>query len=428
MSERRGKMPLDDIGIITVLAIVCYTIIPPLQFLLSGMEYTSESAVQLYSLAPTPKALGAFTWWYVVYLLSFVLGYLLFDSKRSVEERKPTPPDQATTWVLVLLLLSLAAVMFYVAIAYQISLGSVYDERLIESYETFLGMPLLFRQLFGVVGYFLFILKLGLLLTIFLNWNKAVYRYSFYAWMALLAVSNMLWMGARTEMILLALAAAILYHRFVRPLSFKHVLPLGVILFGVFMIIGMMRGASTLEGNLENLTTTLDSSGNILAKTNDFQSLFGGNYDLLQMKQTGSLRDVPLQFRLYEVVAIIPQQILPFEKIDVQQWVIGRSDNPEYFMFNPISQSIIGFGFVELICRGFLLALIFARVRTWYILRASRFWPTLLYFYLVIISYDTIRSTAIYIVTVSVIFRFVPLYFICRLLTRNMRDRRPAVV
>src|SRR5947207_9336697 len=86
LSDRRGKIPMDDIGIITVLAIVCYTVIPPLQFWLSGMEYKSNSAVQLYALVPTSKEVGSFTWWYVIYLVSFGITYLWFDYKITPEE------------------------------------------------------------------------------------------------------------------------------------------------------------------------------------------------------------------------------------------------------------------------------------------------------------------------------------------------------
>lgn len=425
LTERRGKIPIDDIGMITALAILCYTVLPPLQLLLSGMQYTEESALPFYVLTPTAAELGGFTWWYVVYLLAFVVAYLLFDSHQDVERVKTNPPDRTTVVVFVLLLTALSAAMVYIAIVYQIDYGGVYDEHLADSYAAFLGMPLVFRQVFGIAQFALVIIKVALLLTIFLNWEKIIYRYILYAWLTLLVLTNALRMGSRTEMILLLLAAAIFHHRFVTPLKLKQALLVGFIVFSVFIIMGVMRGTATLSGNLKNLTSTVSDSQNMFAINTEFQALFAGNYDLLRMKKTGDLKDLPLQFRLYELSAIIPQQILPFQKLDIQDWVMSRSENSGAFMFSPISQSIIGFGFVELVVRAGLLSLFFAKFRAWYLARKSRFWPTLLYFYILLTSFNTIRTTAFYILTVSIFFRFLPLYLLIRLLTRGRTLAKP---
>lgn len=424
LTDRRGGIPLVDLGTLTVLATVCYTIIPPLQFLLSGMEHTSLSAYQLYVLAPTPEQFGAFTWWYVVYFSSFVIGYLVTDSRSKMECGNPVPPGHGTVKCLVFLFIILSAIMFAIEVLYGINLGGVYDfERMYDSYEMFLQMPLIFRQFYGIIGHtgILFIVKLGLLLTIFLNWEKHVYRYTLYAWLLFMLISNVLWMGARTELVLTFLASALMYHRFVKPLKLSQILPAGIILFAGFIIIGLMRGSASLGANLVNFRNILDSPELTFSASNEFEALFGGNYDLLQMKQRGLLGEVPLQFTLYDLIMIIPQQILPFEKLEVQEWYIKLSENPGFFMFNPISQSIIGFGWVELILRGLFLGFVFAKARAWYIRRASSFWATLFYFYLIIISYYTIRGTAIYVILVSILFRFIPLYFLVRLLTSRRR-------
>src|SRR5213080_783265 len=84
--------------------------------------------------------------------------------------------------------------------------------------------------------------------------------------------------------------------------------------------------------------------------------------------------------------------------------------NPGFFMFNPIAQAIMGFGLPELIVRGLFLGLVFAKLRAWYISQETSFWRTLLYFYVLIISYYMIRSSALYFLVASVLFRFGPLY------------------
>jgi hypothetical protein len=423
LNERRKEIPLADLGVITVLAMSYYTVIPPLQFLLSGMQYTDLSARQLYVLAPTPEELGGFTWWYVIYLLAFAVGYLVFDLTNRRERINPRPPNNGTVWSFVILFVLFSAFLIVIDLLFGVKQSAVYgSEKMYAAYEALLQMPLLFRQFYGIIvsnGMFI-IVKLGLLLTIFVKWKKPVYRYAFYTWLLLLFAGNILKMGNRTELVLISLASVIMYHRFVKPLRIIQITSVGMILFAVFMLIGMMRGSVTFMVNLEKLKHTLDSPNPISSRDNEFQTLFGGNYDLLYMKQSGLIEDVPLQFKVFDLVMVLPQQVLPFEKLDVQQWYINRSENPGYFMFNPIAQAIIGFGWVELILRGLFLGFLFVNLRAWCIRRASSFWATLFYFYLIIISYYMIRATAIYVLLVSVLFRFFPLFFLV-LVMRKIR-------
>lgn len=430
LSNRRGEVPIADPGSLTVLAIVFYTIIPPLQFFLSGFEHTILSALPLYERAPTPGEFGGFTWWYVVYLLGFTMGYLFTDSKTGLERVYPNPPDLGTVRSFVLLFIVLSVFMFTIELLYGINMYGVYDaDRMYDSYDTYLQMPLFFRQFYGIIGHngILFIVKLGLLLTIFLNWQKKAYRYVLITCLLLILIKNILWMGARTELVLIFLASGIMYHRFVKPLQLKLILASGTILFAGMMTIGVMRGEANLGANLERSRTMFSESEIVFSMNTEFQSLFGGNYDLLKMKQEGALGDVPIQFLLFDLFMIIPQQVLPFEKLDVQKWYVDQSNYSGYFMFNPISQAIIGFGWVELILRGLFLGFLFAKIRAWYIKRSSSFWVTLLYFYLIIISYSTIRSTAIYLLLVSILYRFIPLYFLIRFMPKHIRGAPPLV-
>lgn len=428
--HRRNELPLADPAIMVVLATVCYTVVPPLQFLLSGMQHTIHSASQLYALQPTPDEFSSLTWWYVAYLLSFVIGYLVFDQKGSTHAVIPRTLDHTTIKSLIIIFILLSGIMLAIEKLYGINLYGVYDsEFLYDSYDRFLQMPLFFRQFYGIISHcgILFIVKLGLLLTIFLNWEKRAYRYVFYAWMLIMIINNILWMGARTELVLILLAAGIMYHQFVKHFKLRTILLGGFSIFAVFVIMGMMRGNASLGANLENFKDTLNSQENISSSSNEFEALFGGNYDLLKMRQNELLGEVPLQFLLYDIIMIIPQQILPFEKLDVQQWYMNKSCNPGFFMFNPISQSIIGFGWGELVLRGLFLGFIFARLRAWYICRESSFWATYFYFYLVIISYYMIRGTAIYTLLACILFRFMPLYFLVWVLNYCMKSVRAPV-
>ena len=175
-------------------------------------------------------------------------------------------------------------------------------------------------------------------------------------------------------------------------------------------MIGIMRGGGDLPANVQNLKTNGVGDTLLFNQANEFQVLFGGNYDLLCMKEAGQLEDVPIQFTWYDIIMLVPQQFLPFEKVNVQTWYLNQSTCPSYFMFNPISQAIIGFGWVELVLRGCLLGFMLAKLRGWYVKHSASFWVTLFYFYITIISYYAIRGTAIYVLLASTLYRFIPLY------------------
>jgi hypothetical protein len=418
--SRRADISIDDPGVLTCFAIVCYTIIPLLQFLLSGMEHTPESAVQLYGLAPTPKDFGVFAWWYVAYLFAFATSYLVTNSKDSQSWNRSRRPYRSTAISFLGVFFMLSGFLFLVEKIYGINMYGIYDKsKMDSSFEAFIGMPLIFKQLYGLIGHIgiLFIVKLGLLLILILNWEKKWYRYTFFIYFFWLILSNILWMGARTELILLILAAAGMYHRFVQSLKLKRILAGGLILFIGFMIIGLMRGGASLGENAENLKSNIGSFEDGIHQASEFQVLFGGNYDLLWMKKVGQLQDVPIQFTCYDLIMLVPQQLLPFEKIDVQKWYLNQSTHPGYFMFNPISQAIIGFGWTELLLRGCLLGFLLAKLRSWYVSHSSSFWATLFYFYITIIAYYTIRGTAFYVLLASILYRFIPLYILVWVMT-----------
>ena len=228
-------------------------------------------------------------------------------------------------------------------------------------------------------------------------------------------------MGARTELVLIILAAAGMYHRFVQPLRVRWIIVGGLILFVGFMVIGLMRGGASLYENTENIKSNTGSFEDGIYQANEFQVLFAGNYDLLWMKKVGRLQDVPIQFTWYDLIMLVPQQIMPFEKLDVQKWYLNKSTCPGYFMFNPISQAIMGFGWTELVLRGCLLGFLLAKLRIWYVKHSSSFWATLLYFYIAMIAYYTIRGTAFYVLLASILYRFIPLYIFISLMTGRGR-------
>lgn len=422
LNRKRSVGIVDDLGFLTAAATACYALFPLIQHIAIGGFYKPHSASQLFILAPTSVEIAALGWWYISYLVAFCVIYLLTTANELRASRRPPMPVAGAIVSFVFFLFVFWTVLLILELVYNIDLFGAYDTiKLDVSYEAYLGMPLWFRQFFGIVAHtgVLLILKIGLLLICFISWRRPASRWIVYIALIALVVRNTLWMGARTEMVILLTVSAIMYNQYVKKLSAWRVASISVALFVGFILIGLLRGAGNLREDVKNAESLRDDSDLVTAANNEFQALFAGNFDLLDMRNRRVMDDVPLQFRFYDLVMLVPAQFLPFDKLDVQLWYRMNSSNPGFFMLNPVSQSIIGFGLIEVIVRGGLLGWIFALIRSWYHRRSGGFWPTLTYIYLCAISYYTIRGAAFYFVAASLLFRLLPVYLAIRFLSET---------
>jgi len=111
---------------------------------------------------------------------------------------------------------------------------------------------------------------------------------------------------------------------------------------------------------------------------------------------------------------LIPGQLLPFRKIDPSLWYLeqlGLQDSQVGFMFGVLSQAILGVDWLELMVRGTVLGCVLGLIHRWYVKRSQRFEVTLLYVFLCVWSYYTVRAATFYFVY-PVVYRFLPFLFI----------------
>jgi hypothetical protein len=210
--------------------------------------------------------------------------------------------------------------------------------------------------------------------------------------------------GARTEVVLLILTAALLYHRLVRPLSFARVSLGAVMLLAGVVFVGAVRDTGVGVGEMPV------GEVSVLSLSNEFQALFGTAYDLHMRRDRGELATIPWTLYLSDILLLIPSQFLPFPKIGPAEWyleLLNLRDSQVGFMFGVLSQGVIGGGSIELLVRGIVLAAVYAAVHRWYVRRASNWWATLAYVFLCVWSYYTIRATTFYFVY-FIAYRLVP--------------------
>jgi hypothetical protein len=76
-------------------------------------------------------------------------------------------------------------------------------------------------------------------------------------------------------------------------------------------------------------------------------------------------------------------------------------------MFGVLSQAILGFDWMELALRGVLLGCLLGAFHRWYVRHAARFEVTLLYVFVCVLSYSSVRAGTLYFLY-PVIYRFLP--------------------
>jgi hypothetical protein len=139
----------------------------------------------------------------------------------------------------------------------------------------------------------------------------------------------------------------------------------------------------------------------------EFQIGFAGGFHLDHMIRTGIIAHVPWQVHVSEFVSLLPQQILPFEKLDPQVWYLSFAGMRAYFMLSPIAQAAAGAGIPEVVLRGMALGLVFGGMHRWYLRAPNSMMRNVLYLGMILWSYYSIRATTFGFVYWWV-YRFIP--------------------
>lgn len=400
--DRDRRLPVFELGTLTVAATVVYALFPLMNFTAGGYTWSDGRLLQY---APTPRQVGVFAWNYAIYLASFAVVYLVARGGRRLPMDALVEPPRSTRVVLFGAFLAAGAFILSVQTLYGVQFNPSYAEVLAGEARGTSELPYVLQQIANNVWGILFALKLGLLTILFARWRHRGWRLVLLMWVSAEIAVTVLRLGARAHLVLMLLACILLYHRLVRPLTARRALTWGVVLLGGFILLGLLRqyrGDASVMG--ENLA-------HAAIENNEFQVLFGTAYDLAERRRLGSLGEVPWQVYVSEAYLIIPSQLLPFYKWYAAEWyleVLGVRGQGQGYMFGVLSHAAIGLGWIELIFRGAALGLIFALIHRIYAGRSSSFWWTFFYLFLCIWAYYTFRASTFEIVYV-VVYRFVPI-------------------
>jgi hypothetical protein len=398
----QSRTPHAAIGIGSMYAgvVIIYASYPLLMYLALKGYYTPFNDQRLFADQPPPADIGHIAWFYGIYLASFAAGYLL-SSRRALHSGVVSivDLDPPAVWALFVAFIALRLTMIVAEFSFAEKTNDY-----IESYLKYKHLPLLAQQLLGHVEGMTAVLGLTVMAYLCRRWKQ--YRLLVAAWLALELSLLIVGMGARTQFVLLCLAALFSYHFLYRPVTTMRLVATGMALVVAFLGLGILRSF----GSAGVTAVGIEAVGS----TSEFEALFGNAYEIDRLIARGDIDRGTMAGAVYvgDVVNLVPQQLVPFEKLNLANWYV-TTFHSEYaerggaFAFGAVPEALIGTGWPDLIWRGLLVGFVFARFDRTVQAERVRLWKFALFLWLITSCYMTFRSTTLALLPVFV-YRFVP--------------------
>ncbi len=383
---RQRTIPFSEIGLVYVAIVALYALYPLVGFVLNGLAYTPFNDIRLSSAQPTPTEIGRIGWYYVVHLLSFIVTYLCVRGRLMRKSVRFDSPGRNTLLALGTLYLGIELFLLAVDRAFDLSAS------------TYAGSYLIFSRLPPGLAQVVFLLtgarltvELALLAGFFCYYGK--YRLLVWTWLVWMTVATFVRLGSRTELMLLLAAAILLYHTLVHPVPLRIMAGGGLLLLAMFVLLGMLR------------TGWLSSDASVVlnpfAYDSEFETIFGNAFHLNQLRAAGTIGSLPQGFYLSDILINIPRQLIPFEKSFPAEWYVNTFF-PVYaaqgggLAFGTISESVLGWGWLDLAARGAALGFLLAQVHRYYVRHRPSFWLFVFYIWLDTQIYQSCRTTTFF--------------------------------
>lgn len=413
LSRQRGDgFPYFEIGVVYVAVVWLYTVFPLVGFLVNGLRQTPFNDMRLYLYRPTPDELGLVGWYEAAHLAAFAAAYLMWRGRGTAGETRWPLPDRAT--VAAALAAYLVIGLYFLFLDFRFDLSA---RTYLEGYLVVRRLPLVFAQVANHLGGAQFVLQLVILAAMFRGYPR--WRPLIVAWLAVVAGLALVRQGSRTEVVMLMAAAVMMYHHAVRRLRLWHAALGGVLGLTFFVVLGILRFLGTTSGG-----PPVDVNP-IFGYVSEFENNLGNAYDLARLKAAGMIGDLPVAFYLADLLALVPQQLLPIEKVVPDVWYVNTF-YPVYaatgggLAFGSIAESVLGGGWIDAMARGAALGLLLAQVHRHRARSKATFWGFIFYTWATVSVYQSFRGTTFVLVGYAV-YRFLPVMIGVKVLASVLR-------
>ncbi len=405
--RRLRSIPWFEIGAVYVAVAALYMVYPLVAFLALGKTYTPLNDTRLYMMQPEADEIGRIAWLYACHLMAFAGVYLLVRGRLPRQGARFTGPRFPVLVAVVIVYLSIEAFSMFLGLFYNTSADTY-----VGTYLVARRLPLVFAQLLNHLSGVKYVLSLMLLAALFSRYpaSKPVIA----GWFAIVGVMTMAKLGSRTELVLLILSAAMMYDTVVRPIRPRVLIAISVVGLLGFITFGAVRNNAARWG-----APIL----NPFAYANEFENLFSNAVHLDSERST--IGPLPIAFYVADFAALVPQQFVPFTKIDRAAWYVNMFF-PDYaargggLAFGTVAESVLTGGWPSALVAGAALGFCFAKIHRLYVRRPDSFWTFVMYVWVTTLCYQSFRNST-FALLVLFAYRFVPAVLLVTLLSMALR-------
>jgi len=344
--------------------------------------------------AMTSTKMGFFAWNHVVYLLSLALSYLYFRPRdKNIDFKSQrlsaVTPAEILIGFIFMIFLSL----------YSIVIPIIFGD----------APPHFIKQLSNNFSSLFFVMSVWFFAVTLIKSDNGLFRLALIIYLLFEFTKLVLGFSGRTWFALHVLAFALMYHRIIKPFSTKKVLIFAPTFIIVFLLFGYIATGQA---------SVISVGVGFLTGNEEFTAIFNTAYDVYALQELGKIEEIPLAVTTFDINNLIPSQLLPFEKIAQTDWYLiqkGLQDSGIGLGFGAIAQGVLGFGKVDLFLRGIVTGAFFAYLHKKVNKDSISLWTIVLYVFLTISCYQTIRAGTGYILY-FIVYQFLPCFLLIRFL------------
>lgn len=396
-----------DLGLVFAGIVFLYAWLPLLGLVLAQHGYGTLQDQRVADDMPTSAEIVAVGASYLAFLVGFALGYG-GRIKPATSSMAPVQSDRLQA----VMITAVAALLILFNFLGERLLGAGEGESYIDSYAVHRHLPLVTQQILNGLGQFGFAASLAAMVFI-LAWKPHLHRYVALA-LSVLLLDAIFSGGSRTLGFLLAFAYLICVSIYVRSFQTRHFFILAAAGLMLFVFAGVLRA----DKGFDALMLAPFQGG-------EFLSVFINSVDLLRQSAAGGGIDAPWQLYWVDVLRLIPQQLLWFEKLDPSVWYVATY-YPEFhdagggLAFGAIAESVVGLGVAEAFVKGGLLGVAYAFIANRCTSGPLTPLKVFVYVWCVVMSYQAIRDTT-FSVFPRLVFQVLPVIIFIAVSYRVMR-------
>jgi hypothetical protein len=394
------RLPLLDVGAFVVFSTTVYSVVPAIQWLANGQQWSYVSDRRLLLAGIGAPDLEQYLTGAIIYLACFGVVYLATRGSGRPQQLQPTI---RLSQVVAVLAVYCGALVFRFSVEQVYGFSFYQSDVALASGNSTQHLPLLIQQLTHNIVDIGRDALLALVVVLVAFWNRLTAKLLLATIFCHEIIDIVLRMGQRTSVVLLFMGAILAYHRMVRPI---RLVTISTATAGVLCL-------TTLYGIYRDVDAAIYKFD--VSFSNEFQVLFGTFAHLQHLFRLDKIATVPWQIYVSDALMLIPQQILPIQKIDPSLWYIEKANLSDSggFMFGLMSEAAAGGGYLELAARGLALGTVLGLIHRMFVRRSESFWITVFYIWLCTVIYYAFRASTFYWVA-FLVFQFLPLLLFSR--------------